>query len=206
MSDLHVPVRVSHGSEVVVVRSRALGTAAALAASLFAGAARADPEWNIDVALGVAGRGQGATVWDGTAFHGSVRGDLIWGRHGSGDFGLGPSAEIATLGFRDARLHLGPTALVPLGSSLSLLVTPAGYVRTGPSPIVGASGRILLGFRSFNHYGSYAITNGLSVGVDQDLSGSSERVVIVAADLDGALLALPLVLLVQWIRGSPDGS
>lgn len=185
------------------MRPRPLATSALFFALLRASTARAEPEWNVGIAAGVAGRSRGSELWSDTAFHGAARGDVLWGRRRWDDLGIGPSGEIGTFGFRDARLHFGGTLVLPLGSLLSLLATPAAYARTSGSLAFGASGRILLGFRSFNHSGSYAIESGLVFGVDQDLAGNRERVLSVAAQIDGALLAIPFIALAQWIRGTP---
>lgn len=186
------------------MRPRFLVYALGLSALALARPARGAPEWNAGVVAGVAGTSSGDALWDGTAFHGAVRGDVLWGRRRWSSLGFGPSAEIGTVAFGDARFHLGATALLPIGSLLSVLVTPAAYARTADSATFGASGRVLVGFRSLNHYGSYAMTGGLVLGIDQDLSAGTERAVVIGAQIDGALLALPILFLVQSIRGTPE--
>ena len=48
--------------------------------------------------MGVAGRGEDA-IWSETAFWLGARGDVLFAREGTSDFGIGPYLEIGTLAF-----------------------------------------------------------------------------------------------------------
>jgi hypothetical protein len=165
--------------------------------------AHAEPEWNTGFSLGAAGVGE-HRVWSDTKFFGALHGDLLFGRTTRRDVGIGPSAEIATLGFDDARLMGGVTALVPVGDLLALGLTPGAYLRTGAGNATGGwSARGFFGARTFNSYGSYSLAAGLVFGFDQDVGAHKEHALVVAAQIDGFVLALPVILLVGWLKG-PD--
>jgi hypothetical protein len=164
--------------------------------------AAAAPKVGTGLALGVAGSSSDGEVWSDTHFHGALRADVLWGRDGARDAGLGPALELGTLGFSDARFLAGATAFLPLDGLLSVSLTPAIGARTdrtGWSPVAGA--RALFGIRVFNHYGAYDLAGGLLAGFDRDLDADGTTAVTIGAQLDGMVLALPFLLLASWIRG-----
>jgi hypothetical protein len=191
--------------EVAGVLSRAIGAglvASALVA--YAGHARAEPQWNAALLAGAAGVGTGS-VWPATEFYGGLRGDLLFLRSGPRDVGLGPALELSTAGFSDARLGAGPAVLVPLGDLFAFELSPGAFVRTGSGALTGGvSARGFLGVRTYNFTGSYALGGGLLLGIDQDLGGPREHAVVIAAQVDALVLALPVVLLFEWLRGPPS--
>jgi hypothetical protein len=153
------------------------------------------------MSLGVAGTGT-HELWSDTHFFGALRGDVLFGRDRSSDVGIGPALEIGTVGFSDARLMAGGTALLPLGDLFAVGLTPGAYLRFVSGEVVGGvAGRAFFGVRAHNYTGSYALATGLVLGLDRDLGFRDEHAVTVALELDGALLALPFVMLVSWIRG-----
>lgn len=176
------------------------------AALLFATTAGAEsPEWNVGVAPGVALTGGPSETISNAWFLGAVRGDVLFGRSRRTDLAFGPALELGTLGFSDARGHAGVSVLLPLGDVLALVATPGGFVRTGSGdPVFGVSGRLFFGFRSLNHYGHYTLAGGLLAGVDRDLESPETHALSLAAQIDGQLLAIPFILLVEWIRGAPE--
>jgi hypothetical protein len=186
-------------------RRRSARCALALGAAwLGASAAHAAPEWHTGVSLGVAGTGA-SSLWSDTRFYGAVGGDVLFGRARATDVGFGPALAASTVGFSDARLMTGGTVLLPLGDLLALGVTPGGTVRFASGDVLGGvTGRAFFGARAHNFTGSYALAGGLVLGFDQDLGGKKEHALTAALELDGAVLALPFVMLIEWIRGPRD--
>lgn len=179
--------------------------ASLLAATLTPASVAAAPRVGTGVVAGVAGTGGDGDVWTGTSFHGAVRADLLWGREGVRDLGLGPALELSTVGFSDARFLAGPTLLVPFNSLVSLSLTPHGGARTDEgrwSAVAG--GRALFGVRVFNHHGGYDLAGGLLAGFDRDLGSRGTSALVIGAQLDGLVLALPFVILAGWIQGAGD--
>lgn len=166
--------------------------------------ARAAPQWNSGVALGAAGTGE-SFHWSKTKFFGALRGEVLFGRAGPSSVGVGPALELGTAGFSDARFGGGATVLVPLDSALALGVTPGAYVRAAVGGTeAGVSGRLFFGIHPSNIVGSYAMAGGLVLGVDRDVGASRSSALIASAQIDGLVLALPVILMVEWLRGPRD--
>lgn len=174
---------------------------AVLAASPVSGA----PQWNSALTAGVAGVSDSATPWERTEFYGAVHGDLLFLRESPRTIGVGPSLEIGTAGFSDLRALAGAEALFPLDDLWAVAIRPAVYARTVEGQeFLGASVRGWFGIQTYNYDGAYAPRGGLVVGYDHDIGGSASHAVVVAAEVDGLILALPVLLLYEWLRGPPD--
>src|SRR5262249_19678037 len=144
-----------------------------------------------------------AEAWDSTRFWGAVRGDLLI-RPSNGGIRVGPALEVGTVGFSDARFAAGATVLAPIGDLLAAAVTPGGYIRTGgPGAVGGVSARAFFGARVFG-YDPYSLSAGLVLGFDRDLGASRDHALLVAAQVDGLVLALPVLLFIAWLKGSPS--
>jgi hypothetical protein len=162
----------------------------------------ASPQWNSSLVAGVAGVGDGSTAWDATRFYGGVRGDVLFLRDGPRSFGLGPSLELSTAGFSDVRATAGAMALLPLGDLWGVAFEPGGYVRSSDSgAIPGLSGRAWFGIQTYNYQGAYSPRGGVAVGYAHDLGDSDSHAIVVVAQIDGLILALPFVLLYESFRG-----
>ncbi|HVU04011.1 MAG TPA: hypothetical protein VHE30_19765 [Polyangiaceae bacterium] len=174
-----------------------------VALGLLPATAAASPEFGSGIALGVAGTGD-AVRWSRTKFYGALRGEALFGPAEPSALRLGPAFELGTTGFSDLRTGAGATLLVPLDDVLALGVTPGAYVRTGDGPLAGLSGRLFFGVHPYNRVGAYGLSAGLLAGIDRDLGSSPRSSIVVAAQVDGLALALPFVLLAEWIRGPRD--
>jgi hypothetical protein len=174
------------------------------ASFLISHSASAEPQWNSGILLGAAGTGD-RFRWSDTKFFGALRGEVLFGRSGPLSVGVGPAVELGTAGFSDARFGAGATVLVPLDGVLALGFTPATYLRTShASADSGVSGRLSFLVHPSNIVGCYAMAGGLVVGADRDFGPSRSTALIVGAQIDGMVLALPVILLVEWLRGPPD--
>ena len=161
------------------------------------------PQWNSALVAGVAGVGDASAAWDKTQFYGGVRGDVLFLRNGPRSPGLGPSLEIATAGFSDVRAIAGATVLLPLGDLWGIAVEPGGYVRSSDGgALPGLSGRAWFGVQTYNYQGAYSPRGGITVGYSHDLGDSDAHAIVIAAQVDGLILALPFVLLFESFRGS----
>ena len=65
----------------------------------------------------------------------------------------------------------------------------------------GVSGWLFFGSRSFNFHSSYVMAGGLLLGVERDLRDPNQSAVVIAAQIDGLVLALPFVLGYEWLAG-----
>jgi hypothetical protein len=170
---------------------------------LVAGPAGAEPQVNAALTAGIAAVGEGGQWWARTTPHLGVRGDAILGRTGNKDFGLGPFVEVLTA-FSDVQVGGGASAHIPVHGYLPIVVSAGGYGRRtaefGWEP--GMSGQVFWGSRSYNYGGRYVLAGGLSLQGRWGLGDARERAVVLAAHIDGQLLALPLLMLVGALRGA----
>lgn len=172
---------------------------ATLLATLFSIPAHAT-QWHVGVLPGLGLEANGSTRF---GFSGALSGDVLFGQKRTGQWGFGPAVEIGTFAFDDLRLSSTlavqlPTDPIQLGLSLGPQLQS---VTDALNPAVAA--RAFLGYRSYNHTGSYATAFGLGAGLDQRLDGNNGSVWSVSLHLDGMWLSLPFVALASWLRGSP---
>lgn len=154
---------------------------------------------------GAAGVGD-ESAWPATRFFGGLRADLLLGRSSPHDVGLGPALELSTVGFSDLRVGAGPVVLLPMGDLLAFELGPGAFVRAHSGGATGGiSGRGFLGVRTYNLTSGYSLGGGLLVGIDQELAAAREHAIVVAAQVDGLVLALPALLLFEWLAGLRSG-
>lgn len=177
--------------------------AALLAVVLVPSAVRAEPQASAGVTVGVAGAGLERRLWDATLFHAGLRGDVLFGRKGNGDFGVGPYAEVLTHGFDDLQVGAGVSALAPILDSFPLILSTGIYGRSGGAHGLepGIAAALFWGARSHNFHAPYGMSSGLLAQMRFGLGASKETAVVLAAQLDVAVLGLPLVLLINAIKG-----
>lgn len=174
----------------------------ALSIATAATTAAAQPEWSSAFVAGAVVHGPGST-WN-TDFYGAVRGDALFFRTSRHSLGFGPALEIGTAGFSDARFLGSAELLAPIGEFLAVTVAPGATVRTSSAGAVpGVSGRAFFGMRAYG-YTDYALNAGLVLGYDQDIGGPREHAVVVGAQIDGLVLALPVLFFVSLFHGSSD--
>ena len=160
---------------------------------LTATVSHADPEWNVGVlAAGCLIGDRPRVVFDHAAFCGSVGGDVLFLRQSTRDVGFGPYASVGTAAFGDLRLSAGARALLPVIEDFPIVASVGGVLRDGRDPGLEAS--MFWGLRSFNFHGSYNIALGLVLGGTHLFDAPRSNAISVGAQIDGAVLALPLLL------------
>ncbi|WP_437975155.1 hypothetical protein WMF11_45075 [Sorangium sp. So ce295] len=191
------------------------GRPAALVATLLGvvllhGAARAEPQASAGVTVGLAGVGLDRQLWDSTVFHLGLRGDVLFGRAANDDFGVGPYAEVLTHAFDEIQTGAGVSVLAPIHDSFPLVLSTGAYGRWSDdarSVKPGIAAAIFWGGRSYNFHSRYGMSTGLLAQGRFGLGGSKETAVVLAAQLDLALLALPFVYLFEAAKGpSPEAA
>ncbi len=187
--------------------TRLLFSAALLAVVAGGPEAAAEPQANAGLTLGGAAVGPGGEVWDHAEFHLGLRGDTIFGRDDVFDFGIGPYAELGTLAFDELQFGGGATMLLPIHASLPLVASVGAYGRVGDDDFgvePGFSGALFWGTRSYNFHANYVMAAGLLVGYRRSFGQADESALLIAAQLDLAVLGLPLVALINLLRGPTD--
>ena len=172
----------------------------ALSIGAHASRASAEPEWSSAFVAGAVLHGP-RSEWD-ASFYGAVRGDALFFRRSRHAVGFGPALEVGTAGFSDARFLGGAELLAPLGELFAVSVAPGITLRTSNAGAVpGLSGRAFFGMRAYG-YTDYSLNGGLVVGFDHDLGGPHEHALVIGAQVDGLVLALPVLFLVSLLHGS----
>ena len=182
----------------------ALRLAMVLAPVVVARRAEAEPQGNASLTIGGAAVGDHGRFWGHAAFHLGLRGDVMFLRGKAGDFALGPYVEVGTLAFSEVQLGGGISALLPVTNTFPLVASVGAFGRYGNDgfgPEPGVSGALFWGTRSFNYTANYVMAAGLLVGFRQSLGESKESALLIAAQLDLAAMGLPIVALINLMRG-----
>lgn len=154
---------------------------------------------NASVSAGVGGRSR-TGVWDQTVFVGGLRGDVLLGRDGPDEVGLGPYVAVETVAFDDVRPGLGASLHLPVAEPFAIVASAGPLLSLGGEAAAGGSARLFFGTRSYNYHAPYVLSAGLSMGVDRTLGDAGQTVVSVVAQLDALLLALPFLYAAQALR------
>jgi hypothetical protein len=173
----------------------------------FARHAAAEPQANAGLTVGGAAVGTHGKFWSDAEFHLGLRGDVIFLREEPYDFGIGPYLEVATLAFDELQFGGGASLHLPIHDTFPFVLSLGPYGRFGNDDFglePGISGALFWGSRSFNFHGNYIMAAGLSVGYRYSFGESKESALVIAAQLDLAVMGLPLVMLIDAIRGVSD--
>jgi hypothetical protein len=168
----------------------------------------AEPQATAGLTIGAAGAGKDRQIWDETLFHLGVRGDVLFGRSKASDFGFGPYLELSTHAFREVQFGGGLSLLLPVVEFLPIVVSVGAYGRKGDDAFgvePGVAAELFWGTRSYNFHANYVMTAGLIAEMRYGLGDSRETSIVVGAQLDFVAMSLPVLFLINAIRGgSPD--
>ena len=193
--------------------ARAVAVLAGVLVAARAAPARAEPQATVGLTLGAAGAGLNRSIWQSTAFHLGIHGDVLFGRSSNADFGIGPYAEVLTNGFDEIQFGGGVSGLLPVLDTFPIVVSAGAYGRQasgspGLQPLAGGfglepglAGELFLGSRSYNFHAPYVMTVGLIAQMRYGLGASKETSIILGAQVDFAILSLPFVFLINAARG-----
>lgn len=195
------------------MRQRLVRTATGLlvggAIALGVGEAQADPQASVGLTLGAAGVGLDRKIWTGTDFHFGLHGDVLFGRSTPRDFGVGPYLEVLTHGFDEIQFGGGLSTLFPVLDPFPIVASVGAYARNGDDAFglePGLSGQLFFGSRSYNFHANYVMSAGLMAQLRYGLGASRETSIVVGAQIDLAILGLPLVFLVNAARGGSQAT
>lgn len=181
-----------------------VGVLGALAALACTSSARADPQGTAGLTIGVAGRAYDHRVWDETAFHLGLRGDVIFARESVHDFGVGPYAELFTHAFDELQVGGGVSLLMPVIDTFPIVASFGAYGRIGDDDYgfePGLTGQLFFGTRGYNYSSDYVMSAGLLLEGRVGLGDSGETSLLIGAQLDAAFLGLPFVFLIEALSG-----
>ena len=188
-------------------RTPALAATAALALLAVAPAARAEPQASVGLTIGAAGEGYDHHFWKArTAFHLGIHGDVLFGRSGSGSFGIGPYAEVMTHAFDEVQFGGGVSGLLPVIDIFPIILSAGAYGRKGSDKFglePGLAAELFWGSRSYNFHSHYMLSGGLLAQMRYGLGPSKETSIVVSAQIDLGLLAMPIIMLIGSAR-SPE--
>jgi len=171
------------------------------------GEARAEPQVNTGLLIGGAAAGVDGGFFDQPEFALGLRGDVMFCRDDAWDFGVGPYVELGTLAFDELQFGGGASVHLPVDETFPLVASVGPYARYGDDDFglePGIATALFWGSRSYNFHENYIMAVGLSVGYRASFGASKESALLITAQLDLALLGLPLVALAGWIAGPSD--
>jgi hypothetical protein len=166
--------------------------------------ASAEPQANAGLTLGGAAVGQDGEFWDHGEFHMGLRGDVLFGRDDVRDFGAGPFVEVGTFAFDELQFGGGGSLLLPVHESFPLILSAGAFGRIGDDDFglePGVSGSLFWGTRSYNFHANYVLSAGILAGYRHSFGDSKETTLLIAAQVDLAIIALPFIMLADTIRG-----
>ncbi|APR83887.1 Hypothetical protein A7982_09236 [Minicystis rosea] len=188
-------------------KSRPWKNGGALAALLMltAGVAHAEPQASVGLTIGAAGEGYDRQWWKRTAFHLGLHGDILFGRSTTSDFGIGPYAEVFTHAFDQIQFGGGVSGLLPVIDAFPIVLSAGAYARKGSDAFgltPGVTGQLFWGSRSYNFHSKYVLSGGLLAQVRYGLGPARDTAIVIAAQVDVVLLAMPIMFLITAARGS----
>ncbi|HHH10663.1 MAG TPA: hypothetical protein ENK23_01115 [Sorangium sp.] len=164
----------------------------------------AEPQATVGLTAGVGVVGEQGAPPNHGEFHLGLRSDVMFLRSDPYDFGLGPYVELATFAFDEFQFGGGASLHIPIHEDLPLVASVGAFGRLGDDDFgldPGFAGALFWGSRSYNFHANYGLTAGLLVGYRQTFGPSQESTLLIAAQLDLALLALPVIMLIDLARG-----
>ena len=167
----------------------------------FEGSAGAAPQVSLGTTVG--GALTDLRLEDGPhgAFHLGARGDVFLLRSSERSVGVGPFAEVLTEGFDTLETGGGLSLLLPVFSSLPVIVSGGAFVRRAPGLDWegGLSTTLFFGAMGYNFHSWYEMQNGLFVSGRYGLGDGRQADVIFGVRLDLMLLALPAIFIYEAI-------
>lgn len=173
------------------------------------GTARAEgpatPQWTSALTIGGGVGNLADSPSRSAVFHLGAWSDVLFLRDSERAVGLGPYAQVATTAFSTLELSAGPTFLVPLGGPvLQFSAGPNLRAATG-GPYGGVLGRIFFGSRSYNFHSIYGFAVGGFLESRVLFGGPKAQTdLVLGAQLDVIVLAMPFVFAYEAIRGPRD--
>ncbi|MFT3773803.1 MAG: hypothetical protein QM820_51190 [Minicystis sp.] len=172
--------------------------------SLTGRSAQAEPQASVGLTIGAAGEGYDRQWWKRTAFHLGLHGDILFGRSSTSDFGIGPYAEVFTHAFDEVQFGGGVSGLLPVLDAFPIVLSAGAYGRKGSDTFgvtPGVAGELFWGSRSYNFHSRYVLSGGLLAQVRYGLGPARDTSIVIAAQVDVVLLAMPIMFLVTAARG-----
>ncbi len=184
--------------------TRAAAAIVLLASMLAPGEVFADPQANVGLVLGAAGRGQHARVFEEPAFHGGFHADVLFARDSNTDFGVGPYVDVVTQQFDEVQVGHGVSVLFPIIDTFPIVASVGTYLRAADDDFdiqPGIAGTLFFGSRSYDYEDSYVMAFGLVAQVRAGLDDRRQTSFILALHVDTLFLASPIVFIAEAIDG-----
>jgi hypothetical protein len=158
----------------------------------------------VGLTAGAAGEGYDRHFWKRTAFHLGLHGDVIFARKANRDFGVGPYAEVFTHAFDEIQFGGGVSGLLPVLDGFPIILSAGAYGRKGSDKYTvepGFAAELFWGARSHNFHSTYVLSGGLLTQFRYGLGPSRETSIVIAAQVDLAVFAMPFIFLISAARG-----
>jgi hypothetical protein len=169
---------------------------------LWAAGAAADPQASIGLTIGGAVQDVVGPTGASGAFSLGGRASVLFLRNRGSDMAIGPYVDVATAGFHNVDLGAGAEWLLPVRDDLPLVLSAGAFWRNGDdrswSP--GMEGTVFFGSRSYNFHSWYGMAAGLFAQSRWIPSSPATLDLVFGVQIDGELLALPAILVIEALR------
>lgn len=179
----------------------------AMATSAVTADAFAEPQGTAGLTVGAAGRGYDDDYFHEPAFHVGLRGDVMFGRGGVDDVGVGPYAEVLTHAFDEIQFGGGASLLIPILDSTPLVLSVGPYARYSLFVELepGIASSVFFGSRSYNFSSNYVMSLGFIAQARVGLGATHETSFVFGLQVDLGFAALPFMFLAEAMSGgSPE--
>jgi hypothetical protein len=173
-----------------------------MAGALWSPGAIADPQASVGLTIGGAVEDVVGPTPASGAFHLGGRGSILFLRNRGADMAIGPYVDVATASFHNVDLGGGAEWLLPVRDDLPLVLSAGAFWRNGDgrSWTPGMEGTIFFGSRSYNFHSWYGMAAGLFAQSRWIPSSPSTVDLVFGVQIDGELLALPVLFVWEAIR------
>lgn len=137
--------------------------------------------------------------------HWGARGDVLFLRSRGNQMAVGPYLDAATSSFHDFDAGGGLEWLLPVRDDLPFVLSGGLFGRTGEGHGLapGLEGTLFWGSRSYNFHSVYGIALGLFAQTRYVPSNPEQTDFVIGIQLDGEVMLMPSMLILQLLRGRP---
>ena len=158
------------------------------------------PQWHVGLAsgLGILRRPDAsALLWENT-----LSSHVLFGRTRDSDIGVGPYARVGYLWREAVACSAGASVLLPLNATFPAILSLGGVAAwRGAKAEPGLEAWLFVGPSSYNFHSSYSMASGLLLGAQRTWGTTNSTTFVVALQVDMAWLALPVIALIEVVRG-----
>jgi hypothetical protein len=173
-----------------------------LGATLASAIAHADPQASLGLTMGGIVEDATGPAAARVAFHFGGRASVLFLRNRGDEMAIGPYVDAGAADFRNLDLGGGAEWLLPVRDDLPLVFSAGAFWRDGQgrSWAPGVENTVFFGSRSYNFHSWYGLAAGVFVQSRWMPSTPAALDLVLGVQIDGELLALPILFVYEALR------